>query len=1412
MEAVYSSQILVNVYQSVDFTRDVTVHSKCCVNLTLHEQKLKLKVALTLCNCMCVLHGFTLSLSFADFLGTGELSVAVAVSDTDQVPAWPVANLLPTETQLKSASLPPGLALTPDMLNGETPIVPKVKRCNSNVAHRQGVAVQQFHRSISDEYGHPTRATGTAGYQHHAKIASETDVISKGASKCGVNPEMRKRVCGVVGEEDEEAREIDGNDDMLYRERDRDDKRKDDSSFFSRFIRRSGKKKKDNPQDTEGTSVSAVGPSKQVHELPPVVPKRIDLKGRYANETINDYAVNIPPSQIKQHTGKIGGTRSTPASRQRVMPINIPASPEGPRKAETSRQVEELTVGMPVPSSSPPAAMEIETGKKSQESTHRMQSPYCTSPPKPTWPEPSVGFHGTKASDLPLYASTKPNCCSEILSASREDSEPTSIDNVWSHDEEHGVSQLQHFSSKLKLPGLSSYQQRLIAIDMSCEEREYSSLVDTANTEDSEEYRKHAVKKSKSFRREPEVSALPHKIPALVGDILNRSPQKCSVEEETLWKYEIEQTKSVTSHERTDNRIINDASQLPLYETSVAEDCNIISGSKDEADKTGPSSDLIGRHFTKNTVTITRSVAKETSGTVENGCVARVCHSRQTDRMMKKSASLDSIGSLSESNKSSSPELQLFSKKSSSSESINSVTQHVTAPVCSEGVHIIQNTKTEEDSIATSNIDTAESNAVPASHLTDKVGPLDVPKPVIFCISSKPVLPELFTPAADACSKPLEPLSQSSAAIPNQPVEKICNKVSSQKEHSQVTTPHRVQGSRSRPVGPSSAEEVPEFLKVQLNRVDSKPATNVVLSTSVVFDNTDRSSNPQTRQKRKESLGKVIGKASSESAGAAVNEILMTDDRPGTPVTQMPGVTDKRSTREDVVAAGSVVYDSSVAVEPTAQSCSSGSVVHETGQKIVAAGTNSSVRIVDNDTALAAVSPKQRSKSFSSTVTNRKCLVVSISSTPPSGSSKPVLTKQATSLDSADNHKSYVNRQMNDDFEDITIIEKTVIPNVEEVSSSVPNVEIVSSRKKPVTKERGSWKEEELTETEKNQEIGPVEVVVRSKKIISTKDFGLRREEETNGVEKPTSGGVDVVSNQEGKKFGQRREEEGHAEKRTSGGERLSAQENNLGTSEVVLRKKSLSRGDNVKGGGGKDDEPELLKVFARRSLKLKDSESEALGQQVATKSRAESGSEQQGTKSRDSDKENEGGDSPREERKKQVIKEPLGESKIHIESSEPVSVLKASTTSISLSNTPRIGSVVTGTNKYQRSVSGGVTVNNEHVTQNNDASFVYRKENPGSSPDKRQRHRTVPETPHTELSMEKTPHSVWASIYKEKEVDRTDSEAKRSSGDKINAQGENVPVSGNSDESSMPRFKRIQQRKEEWELRAQQALKKTLP
>lgn len=204
---------------------------------------------------------------------------------------------------------------------------------------------------------------------------------------------------------------------------------------------------------------------------------------------------------------------------------------------------------------------------------------------------------------------------------------------------------------------------------------------------------------------------------------------------------------------------------------------------------------------------------------------------------------------------------------------------------------------------------------------------------------------------------------------------------------------------------------------------------------------------------------------------------------------------------------------------------------------------------------------------------------------------------------------------------------------------------------------------------------------------------------------------------------------------------------------EVILRRKSLSR-DMIKQ---KEEEPELLKVFARRSLKLKDSDIpddlEALNYPPM--------------KSRDSDKENECGDSPPEERKK--IKEHLVETKM-IEKSVPIAGLGF---------------------KYQRSVSAS----NEE-TSTPVVLATSKKDN--NAFEKRQRSRTIPEPKILDPPSSVITHKVIANIYKEKEVEVISLERPE----------ENTAEK----EENVPKFKRIQQRKEEWEKRAQLAMKKTHP
>lgn len=204
-------------------------------------------------------------------------------------------------------------------------------------------------------------------------------------------------------------------------------------------------------------------------------------------------------------------------------------------------------------------------------------------------------------------------------------------------------------------------------------------------------------------------------------------------------------------------------------------------------------------------------------------------------------------------------------------------------------------------------------------------------------------------------------------------------------------------------------------------------------------------------------------------------------------------------------------------------------------------------------------------------------------------------------------------------------------------------------------------------------------------------------------------------------------------------------------TENVVIRRKSLMK---MK----QDDEPELMKVFARRSLKLKDNESEALGQQIILTVEDENSN-----KSRDSDKENQQ-DSPAEERKKiipQKIKDTQTETK-YIETTE-VQLRKSNNK----------------THAFQRTVSlTPAKINNEIIAE------------------KPQKQTSLIDRPKTD---------AWLSAVKNKEIT---GERKISQEEIIN----NTIQSDYINEEFMSKPKNFNQRKAEWEKRAQEALKKSIP
>ncbi|GLV35641.1 uncharacterized protein CBL_01209 [Carabus blaptoides fortunei] len=242
---------------------------------------------------------------------------------------------------------------------------------------------------------------------------------------------------------------------------------------------------------------------------------------------------------------------------------------------------------------------------------------------------------------------------------------------------------------------------------------------------------------------------------------------------------------------------------------------------------------------------------------------------------------------------------------------------------------------------------------------------------------------------------------------------------------------------------------------------------------------------------------------------------------------------------------------------------------------------------------------------------------------------------------------------------------------------------------------------------------------------------------------------------------------------------------------DVILRKKSL-----VSQKRDKDcEEPELMKVFARRSLKLKDSDAETVAQQVMVLVEAADNqiSEKSDNSKRDSDKENEGGESPLEERKKTFpvnaskevpkAKEPLTESKF-VETADVTLRKPVSTLNNKLS--------AFGGPKYPRAVSLPVPVALD-VNENNASDGDKRKE----------KSFIEPKTDKKPLITNYRSHIMT----REKSSEIT--KCTKTSDEFIT----NVPLKNDfENEDFVPMFKKIQQRKEEWEQRAQQNMKKSVP
>ncbi|KAM3958333.1 LOW QUALITY PROTEIN: uncharacterized protein ACR2FA_007659 [Aphomia sociella] len=264
----------------------------------------------------------------------------------------------------------------------------------------------------------------------------------------------------------------------------------------------------------------------------------------------------------------------------------------------------------------------------------------------------------------------------------------------------------------------------------------------------------------------------------------------------------------------------------------------------------------------------------------------------------------------------------------------------------------------------------------------------------------------------------------------------------------------------------------------------------------------------------------------------------------------------------------------------------------------------------------------------------------------------------------------------------------------------------------------------------------------------------------------------------------------------------------------VVYRKKPVTLSKEIRGERKNDDEPELMKVFARRSLKLKDSEADTLAQEIAEAHNAKNENSDNTTvtrskilknefnasiKSRDSDKENEDTSAKDQAEEKRLVDIAARVSQF-------------------------------GVPHYQRSISVNTVSNPKRESAPVYRSEVnkYKKEVSDSTPEKRLRNRTFPD-PSTDRDDIKNIAKSEAMAYKadtlskrpwqrkddEKyrhlsvEKEKRDSAVIEKDGDKEKDESEKDKDGAGGEADASPQFKGILQMRAEWERRAKQGMTK---
>lgn len=995
---------------------------------------------------------------------------------------------------------------------------------------------------------------------------------------------------------------------------------------------------------------------------------------------------------------------------------------------------------------------------------------YSVSPPRTVWP------HNYISSDMKSSSQGSLDHQSIRNSKIEYDGKFFDYSNQMSNEFDYDNSKM-----KPKIAGLSSYQQKISQIGNQIETDSDSPYSDSLNS-------RTAVTKSHSFRLNSDspASALQQDMPSL--------PPMFGISESSIDSWETTYKKNLKENNDPPSSLELGSDSLISYtyksntsaSNTIYSDRNIfIIPNVQGIQKDNLTSDVIdtndqSSHYAKN---VSRSKVRDTDiSRIEANIDSIIGSPKPLNCVALKSNSLDSVKSFTEKS--------TEQRKAMSNESISHNKVYINQSIIPDVVGSVSfNPKLSASNSKTENIENFVQSSSDIQNIKEQSSELSSENHVSITV--------LNTSESSITIKTSDPVhtNKSLDLSPQPSIEKLGKNLSTQTEKKILDK-----------FSTSSDPSVPEFMKIQLNKVDQKPATNVVLSTSVSLDN---------------KTSKIPAK--SEKASDVSNE------------TKFKNIEVERSISYDPTKSEKLYNDLRKS---------------ESYDKNVSVDTKE-------------VSKPQR-KFSSEDVEILEKSDISVQNTSNSSAKRSGMQVFNKSNDTFNSENSQVNNNANK----ISMESKPVIPTTLSIRKTTP----VSSLPpvSPTASKAFMRKKSETTDPD------PLK---RQSSIVTTNDSKC----ENNSLEKNNN--LTVTQNVRRISSQELLADQVNRTDRSSS----SSDDTNL-ESAVILRKKSMSI---IKNSNKKDDEPELMKVFARRSLKLKDSESEALSQDILNIANSENKNEESDdlkrnsksfnvmTRSRDSDKENEA-DSPKDERKRSVLNSNVDSitennstnklnNKNFVEfrkhSSETAELMQAQrmpkkiidTNPVSSSNTSNFqpSRSIGAFGSYPRSVSASVPLSQTTYLKG-EVKSDFKKDTSDSTPEKRLRNRTFPDSNNennkedngikSNDKAEPTPYSIdnssltkrpWSQIKTDNDSisgkdsalkvpfrkssfistelksqvssNKFDKSESKDTNDKSNeiitVEAENETNKNETDGS--PQFKGILQMRAEWERRAQQATTK---